>query len=288
MSLPPPPALLDGPFRGTEAVQRGLLSARQLRHRSWRRLFPDVYVHCDVPVTHELRARAAVVFRPDAVVTGASAAVLWGVDLAGPEDDVEITLPPGSHPVRVGGLRVRREPLPDHWLWRRRGIPTTTPEAATVSVARHLPLDDGVVVVDQMVASGKVDLEPVRAAARELTGRGCRRVREACALADGLAESPQETRLRLLLVRSDLPDPVAQFRVRRGTVFVAKVDFGWPDQRLAVEYDGLWHAEPRQFGEDRRRLNRIQAAGWRVFFVTAADLHHPADLLARLGAALGR
>ncbi|WP_138731697.1 hypothetical protein [Modestobacter excelsi] len=288
MSVPAPPELLAGPFRGSAAVRRGLLTARQLRHRSWRRLFPDVYVHAELPVTHLLRVQAAAVLRPDAVVTGASAAVLWGVDLAGPEDDVEVTLPPGSHPVRVSGLRVRREPIPDQSLCRRRGVRTTTPEATTVSVARHLPLDDAVAAIDQMVVSGKVDLEPVRAAARELTGRGCRRVREASALADGLAESPQETHLRLLLVRSDLPVPVAQFRVRHGTVFVARVDFGWPDRRLAVEYDGTWHAEPGQFREDRRRLNRIQAAGWRVFFVTAADLHRPADLLARLGAALSR
>jgi very-short-patch-repair endonuclease len=270
------------------AVAGGLLTPRQLRHRTWRRLFPDVYVHGDVPVTHALRARAAVVLRPDAVVTGASAAVLWDVELAGPDDDVEITLPSGSHPVRVSGLRVRREHLPDDWLCRRTGVRTTTPVATTVSVARHLPLDDAVVVIDQMVASGKVDLEPVRAAACRLTGRGCRRLRKASALADGLAESPQETRLRLLIVRSSLPVPVAQFRIRTGRVFVAKVDFGWPDRRLAVEYDGLWHAEPGQFGKDRTRLNQIHAAGWRVFFVTAADLHRPADLLARLAAALDR
>jgi very-short-patch-repair endonuclease len=268
------------------AVADGLLTARQLRHRSWRRLFPDVYVQADLPVTHALRARAAAALRPDAVVTGRSAAVLWGVELAGPFDDVEVTVPRSSHPVRVAGLTVRRADLPADWVCRRRGVRTTTPEATTVSLAARLPLDDAVVAVDQLVASGMVDLEPVRARARLLTGRGCRQARAACALADGLAESPQETRLRLLIVRSDLPTPVAQFRVRSGRVFVAKVDFGWPERRLAVEYDGLWHAEPDQFGKDRRRLNRIQAAGWRVFFVTAADLHRPADLLARLAAAL--
>ncbi len=56
---------------------------------------------------------------------------------------------------------------------------------------------------------------------------------------------------------------------------VAKVDLGWPEHRLAVEYDGLWHAEPEQFGKDRARLNRLTAAGWRVVLVTAADPHHP-------------
>ena len=74
------------------AVRAGLLSRRQLDGPTWRSLFRDVYVHRDVPVDHELRARAACVLLPAAVVTGRSAAVLWGVDLCGPEDPVEVTV----------------------------------------------------------------------------------------------------------------------------------------------------------------------------------------------------
>jgi very-short-patch-repair endonuclease len=70
--------------------------------------------------------------------------------------------------------------------------------------------------------------------------------------------------------------------------FVARVDFAWPEQKVALEYDGLWHAEAGRFAKDRQRLNRLQAAGWRVVFVTAADLHRPAELLARIAAALLR
>jgi G:T-mismatch repair DNA endonuclease (very short patch repair protein) len=39
-------------------------------------------------------------------------------------------------------------------------------------------------------------------------------------------------------------------------------------------------------GRDRRRLNRLSAAGWRVVFVTAADLYHPERLVAQLIAAM--
>jgi hypothetical protein len=42
----------------------------------------------------------------------------------------------------------------------------------------------------------------------------------------------------------------------------------------------MWHAEPGQFAKDRRRLNLMTAAGWRVLFVTGADMHEP-DLLVR-------
>jgi hypothetical protein len=128
----------------------------------------------------------------------------------------------------------------------------------------------------------------VQAAAADVSGRGCRQVRAAVALADGLAGSPQETRLRLLMHRSTLPRPVAQYVVRDDRGFVARVDFGWPARRVAVEYEGRWHGEsPQQVAADRRRLNRLREAGWTVVFVTAEDLHRPAALLSRIVAALG-
>jgi hypothetical protein len=274
------------PFRGSTAIARGLLTRRQLAGRSWRRLFHDVYVHRDVPVTHALRARGAVALLPDAVVTGGSAAVLWGVELARPLDPVELTLPPRSHMVRVEGLVTRRAALPATDVTRRGGIRLSTPAATAVRVAAALSHDAAVAAVDQLVRAGLVDLATVRARAGISRGPGSARAREIVALADGLAESPQETRLRLLIGRSSLPVPVAQYEVRHDGRFVARTDFAWPEHKVALEYDGLWHAEPGQFAKDRRRLNRLQAAGWRVVFVTAADLHDPVGLITRIAAAL--
>lgn len=154
-------------------------------------------------------------------------------------------------------------------------------------LAAVLPGVDAVVAVDRMIATGSVSLGTVRDLAARGRGPGSARARRVCTLADGLAESPQETRLRLLLRASGLPAPVAQYRVHDDRGFVARVDFAWPDHKLAVEYDGLWHAEAGQFAKDRRRLNRLQAAGWRVVFVTAADLARPVELVQRIAAALG-
>ncbi len=154
-------------------------------------------------------------------------------------------------------------------------------------LAAVLPGVDAVIAVDRMIATGFVSLATVRQLAAEGRGPGSARARAVCDAADGLAESPQETRLRLLLHASDLPKPVAQYRVHDERGFVARVDFGWPEQKVALEYDGLWHAEAGQFAKDRRRLNRLQAAGWRVVFVTAADLGRPVELVGRIAAALG-
>jgi very-short-patch-repair endonuclease len=65
-----------------------------------------------------------------------------------------------------------------------------------------------------------------------------------------------------------------------------RLDFAWPEQRLALEYDGLWHGEPGQLARDRRRLNELGDAGWRIVFATAVDVHRPAELIARLSVLL--
>ena len=92
--------------------------------------------------------------------------MLWGGDLAGPTDDVEVTVPPTSHPSRLPGLKVRRADLPRASRWRRYDIPVTTAEATTVRLAGLLAGDSAVVAVDQMVATGVVDLAADRALAR--------------------------------------------------------------------------------------------------------------------------
>jgi hypothetical protein len=118
------PANLRGRvFRGSAVVAAGTLSSGELRSSAWRRLFRDVHACADLPVTHELRASAAArLLVPGSVVSGRSAAVLWGLPLAQTDDDVELTVPPGSNVCRMPGLRLRRGALePGHITVRRGG-----------------------------------------------------------------------------------------------------------------------------------------------------------------------
>lgn len=301
----PVPALGSVPFRGSDAVRAGTITRHQLAGPGWVRVFPDVYVAAGVPLTHELRCRAALVLFPDAVVCGRSSARLWGVDVDGPTGDpdtaeVEVTRPrrapdedgtrrPAGQQ-RIPGLRVRRRRVVGGDFSLRNGLRTTLPTVTALDLAAELPHDEGVVVLDQFCQAGSryrklTDLEQLRRSAATLTGRGCRRARAALADADGLAQSPQETRTRLLLDRSALPRPVAQHRViDRDRREIARVDFAWPALRLALEYDGQGHLT--RLGPDRQRMNRLQAAGWRVLYVTAADLHDPERLVAMVAQAL--
>ncbi|WP_448641076.1 endonuclease domain-containing protein [Geodermatophilus sp. URMC 63] len=145
--------------------------------------------------------------------------------------------------------------------------------------------EDAVILLDRLCDEGMVRLDDVRTAVRALRPcRGSGRARRAAALADGLAGSPQETRLRLLLPRDGLPAPTAQVRVFDDEGFVARVDLAYPDLKIAIEYDGLWHGGRRAFLSDRRRLNRLVAAGWVVLHVTVEDLRNPRELAARIRA----
>lgn len=166
---------------------------------------------------------------------------------------------------------------------RRDGVLVTTPLRTALDLARIEPPDEAVVCLDQFLRSRLVTPADPRAAATATTGPGCRAIRLAAARADGLAQSPQQTRLRLMLHRG-LPAGARRELASGGGREV--LSFGWPERKVAVEYESVWHGEAQQVGKDRRRLNRPTAAGWTVIFATAADLRDPVALVARIAAAL--
>ena len=47
--------------------------------------------------------------------------------------------------------------------------------------------------------------------------------------------------------RGGLPARIAPYVVKADGRLLARVDFAWPELKVAVEYDGLWHADERQF-----------------------------------------
>ena len=186
-----PPQLTRRIFRGSTVVRSGILTRHQLHSSAWWRLFPDVYACASLPVTHELRTLAVTrLLLPDAVATGRSAALLWDVGLVEASGDVEVTVPPASRAGHVPGVRLTRRSLSTEERTVRRGIVVTTPLRTALDLGRIRPLEEAVIALDLFLAPGLVFLDEVRAAAAEATGRDCRRIRHAAALADGLAGSP--------------------------------------------------------------------------------------------------
>jgi very-short-patch-repair endonuclease len=81
------------------------------------------------------------------------------------------------------------------------------------------------------------------------------------------------------LVLAGLPRPRTQYVVRDGTGRqVARVDLGWEEHRLAMEYEGAWHfGSYTKVGRDLKRHNRLTAAEWTVLYVTADRLRDDFD-----------
>jgi very-short-patch-repair endonuclease len=93
------------------------------------------------------------------------------------------------------------------------------------------------------------------------------------ALADPRAESPPETRLRLLLVDAGLPSPEVQYEVVDGHGFVlARCDLAHPPARVAIEYDDSVHLTRRQRERDLQRDAELSALGWLTVRFRAVDL----------------
>ncbi|WP_347057945.1 DUF559 domain-containing protein [Blastococcus sp. HT6-30] len=290
--MPPPrrpDRLVDRVFRGADAIAAGLLTKDALRSSAWRRLYRGVYADASLESDFSLQVTGALLLVPaPAVFSGRTAAYLLGAqELVDRGTPVEVTVPPDVRFGPVAGLRIRRMPLPEADVLLHRGRRVTSGLRTALDIARAEALVDAVVALDVLVGRAIVGLGELRAAAAELGSvRGARRAQRAVAMACPFAESQPESRLRVLLSLAGMA-PVPQFSVRDGRGdFVARVDLAFPDQRVAVEYDGAWHAAPGQFARDRRRLNRLVAAGWTVIHVTAADMRDPDGLVARVRAAL--
>jgi hypothetical protein len=206
----------DRPFRGSLALDSGLLSRGRLRGPDFRRLFEDVYVAADVPVDLALRSRAAyLLVAGRGVLSGYSAAEILGASCGPADAPAEVTLPGGCL-LRQPGLQVHRGVLEPDEVTTVGGIGVTTAFRAAYDLSRSAPsLVEAVVAVDALAAAGKfAPAEVLRLRSRHLGARDSRRLPEVIALADPLAESPMETRTRLALVLHGLPPPVSQFEVR--------------------------------------------------------------------------
>ena len=91
-------------------------------------------------------------------------------------------------------------------------------------------------------------------------------------------EGELEERFRKLLKSTDLPKPREQYEVRRNGRFLARLDFAYPEHRLAIETDGYaWHAGRLDWQSDRERDNALVAMGWQVIRFTWTDVHDRAD-----------
>ena len=104
-------------------------------------------------------------------------------------------------------------------------------------------------------------------------------------LMDGGAESPQETRTRLLLIAAGFPRPQTQIVVcNEFGDFIGRIDMGFKEWKVGVEYDGPQHwTNPDVHARDIDRLADLAAEGWTIIRVSRDILRYrPEVFLARV------
>ncbi len=285
------PDALPGPFRGAEAVAAGLVTRARLAGPAWRRLLPDVHVRADAVLDHLTWCEAALLAAPRGTVLGFRSALglYCPALLPAPESPVDLVVPRAASLRRHARLRVHRTALEPADIRRYAGFPVTTAARTGFDLARGRDLIDAVVCVDALLNRRVTTISAVTAYLSLALPGSCRAERALALSAPG-AESPMETRTRLLLVDAGLPAPAVQHEVHdAGGEFVARLDLAYPAWRLGIEYDGDHHRERTMFRNDAVRANRLRLCGWTVLRFTADDvLHHPDRAVRQVRALLDR
>lgn len=277
----------DGPFIGTEALAAGEVTRRTLRSRN-EMVYRNVYVPKGHELTAVTRAVAAWLWSGrTATVAGLSAAALHGSHWIDSGLPAELYRRNGKP---VNGIRIHRDELRDDEMCTVRGISATTPARTAFDLGRRRGVTTAVIRLDALANVTKLDAVQVEDMVSRHHGvRGLVQLHRVLQLVDGGAESPQETRTRLLLVRSGLPGPKTQIAVCDdfGEPF-ARIDMGYEEWKVGIEYDGSQHwTDPERRAYDIDRHAELLRRGWRIIRVGANMLRYrPEVVVARVCSAL--
>ncbi|MEU5671233.1 DUF559 domain-containing protein [Micromonospora sp. NPDC047753] len=245
-------------------------------------------VYADKLCDDDDELRALMLRLPDgAMLARQSAARRYGFGVLR-DDLIHIQLPAEVPKPRLPGVVVHRTVLPARPVFVA-GLPCVPPARCAVDLARAARRVDALPVLDAALRSGLVTQDDLLAeVAAHNALRGVRQARQLIPLADGRAECRQESQLRLILIDGGLPPPEPQLWVTdRHGIPLYRLDLGYRERRIGIEYDGLSHLSRDRLRHDRERINWLAAAGWRMRYFTDRDLYRrPEHIKATIRAAL--
>lgn len=275
------------PFSRAEARAAGI-TPEMLLTRRFHKICWDTYVAREVTITPRLRAQAVIRLVPaGSFVSHHTAAELWGAVVPA-DPNTHVTLP--SAQGRLVRQGVKSHYGGDPQTTTRYGLPISTPEQTFLDLAAAgLRLVDLVVMADGLIKADRTTPDRLVEAAGQWGGRGCRLARRAAGLARPGVDSPQETRLRLLLVLAGLPEPRTNLILRGGDgTWKRRYDLAYEHLRLIIEYDGRQHAKDTgQWLTDIFRREELDEMQWRLVVVTSEGIYaEPLRTLERARSAL--
>ncbi|MGY1663281.1 endonuclease domain-containing protein [Geodermatophilus sp. SYSU D00705] len=273
-------------YTRTQAREAGMTRA-QLRDDGVR-VSRGAYVSRSVRLSVYTASTAVLPLLPaGTAVSHRTAAALLGAPV--PADwPLEVVVPVGSYRPRRRRLRVHVRDLAPGDVIRHLGLPVTSGPQTWLDLAAVLPPDRLVAAGDALYRAGHLDDGSLRQRLERADGvRGVVRAREWAPFLSPLAMSPPESLVRCWFIEAGLPHPLPQVEIEDhfGRV-VAHADLGWPEWKVAVEYEGRQHAEPGRFGSDIDRYSLMAADGWLVVRFGALHLRQRDVVVDRAARAL--
>ena len=275
---------LDRPFTASDATEVGISPAvlrRMVREGLLRRVLKGVYVDATADDDLLMRSRAvALAIPPTAVVTDRTAAWLHGVDVLRPGDHlvpppIEVFQAPGCTRVRTAANQGGERTMSPDDVEQVHGVRVTTPLRTALDLGRLTRRAQALSALDALLRLERFTKEELLGSVERFRRqRGVVQLRELAPLADGRAESPGESVLRLRWIDAGLPTPEPQVEVRQNGIVRARLDLALPEHRFAAEYDGWdWHSSKEQRRRDKERRTWLRARGWTVVVLTRREVY---------------
>lgn len=163
-------------------------------------------------------------------------------------------------------------------------LPVTTPTRTLLDLAAVLERDPFEAYLADALRLELTTLDRLQRLVDKAGGkgrRGSKALRSTLGITAERVESILEYKLLRLIRRSRLPQPVGQFEVCDDGKLVARVDFAYPEIKLAIEADSYrHHGERYAWKQDLKRRNALTARGWHVIHATWSDVADRPDEIA--------
>ncbi|TLM86182.1 hypothetical protein FDW84_07390 [Pseudarthrobacter sp. NamE5] len=285
-----PDVLPSGAFTFQEAADVGVTAGR-LRHHSLATPSRGIRQPLHPPLP-ELES----VVRPLTMVTEfcaashATAFTLWSFPgfLPGKDDPVtHISRPDTLAIPRRSGVQGHRGQFFADEIVTHNGLLITSRVRTWLDCSRKMCIEELTVVADHLLRIPRAEFEgrtapyATRDDLEEILDRhkgtpGIRKARVALERARVGSDSARETKLRLALEDAGLPEPLLNMRMDLGAGVVRQPDISYPEQEVAVEYDGEGHSEAGQIVRDIAREEDFARAGWLLVRISKRHMEHGA------------
>lgn len=278
------------------SVHHGVITRRQLeqfgcssstvaglvRRQSLIPLAPGVFRSSQYPAG-EVQLMAAVCQRhPGALIAFLNAAKYWKWRRLPSVVGVHALVAHGSSPVIPGVVVHRcRDIAPVDVVELPDGIRLTSPPRTLFDCADLLGASAAASVLEQLLDSGTCTLGTVLGTVTRLArpGRpGSRTMLQVIAAREpwhAALQSDLEHRVLEAIRLAGMPPPVPQYRLQLPTGRTIRLDFAWPDAKVALEIDHpTWHAGAESTHRDKQRDRKAATLGWVVSRITDLDVAH--------------